>query len=122
MSAVYETTFILRPDSTDDDQKNISEKVKTIIQNHEGQVMGQEDWGRRRFAYPINKENRGQYLYFYYRGNNSLVAELERNLRINEKVIRFLTVSIAKEFDEKIHKYKPSVNVAVEERREVQNG
>lgn len=110
----YETTYILRPDINEDGQKALLEKLKGIVQAHQGQVVATEDWGKRRLAYTIKKENRGYYTYILYAGNNSLVAELERNLRISEHVLRFLTVKLADDFDPVTFKRRPTPNVASE--------
>ena len=108
----YETTYILRPDVSDAAAKTFLEKLKGIIVAHQGQVVAIEDWGKRRLAYPIQKETRGYYTYIFYTGNNALVAELERNLRINEQVIRFLSVHIGDDFDSAVFKRKPTANLA----------
>lgn len=110
----YETTFILRPDTTDSAQKGLMEKLKGIIQSHGGQLSVVEDWGRRRLAYPIQNESKGHYMYLLYSGNNSLVAELERNMRISEHVIRFLSVKLGDDFDAAKHKRRAMPNAAVE--------
>jgi small subunit ribosomal protein S6 len=95
----YETTFITRIDQTDDSFKALKEKIESIIQSFGGTLVYQEDWGKRRLAYPIEKEIRGQYTHFVYNGKPGVVAEIERNLRLHDSVMRFLTVVIAKEFD-----------------------
>ncbi len=95
----YETTFITRVDITDEALATLKEKLTTLITTFGGEVAYQEDWGKRRFAYPIQKEVRGQYTYIVYSGKPGVVAELERNLRLNESVLRFLTVNLANEFD-----------------------
>ncbi|MBI3543420.1 MAG: 30S ribosomal protein S6 [Deltaproteobacteria bacterium] len=132
----YETTYILRADVSDEVQKTFLEKLKGIITTAGGQVIAVEDWGRRRLAYPIQKENRGYYTYLLYTGNNALVAELERNLRINEQALRFLSVKLEDDFDPATFKRRPSPNLAptvgvtpvtpvgapVEERKEVTHG
>lgn len=110
----YETTYITRPDVSDEQQKSFLEKVKSVIQAHEGQVVATEDWGKRRLAYPIQKETRGYYTYLMFTGNNALVAELERNLRINEQVLRFLSVKLGDDFDPAKIKRKPTPNVAAQ--------
>lgn len=131
----YETTYILRPDVTEDGQKTFLEKLKGIIAAYGGQVVAVEDWGKRRLAYPIQKESRGYYTYILFTGNNALVAELERNMRINEQVIRFLSIKISDDYDPTKVKRKPTPNVAgpavgpvgvtpvsTEERREASHG
>lgn len=107
----YETTYIMRADISDDANKSFLEKLKGIIAAHGGQVIAVEDWGKRRLAYAIEKETRGYYTYILYTGNNTLVAELERNLRINEQAMRFLTVKLENDFDPKEFKRKPTPNV-----------
>jgi small subunit ribosomal protein S6 len=106
----YETTMIFRPDSSDENIRSFVEKLKGIIQTHNGQVLSVEEWGRRKLAYTIKKESRGYYVYLMFTGNNSVVAELERNMRINEQVIRFLSIHVQDDFDVKNYKRKPTPN------------
>lgn len=103
----YEITFITRIDLTDDALKALKDKVEGIIQAYGGSLVYQEDWGKRRLAYPINKEIRGHYTHFVFNGKPTVVAEIERNLRLNESVMRFLTIQLAKEFD--VEKYLKDV-------------
>ena len=78
-----------------------------IIQAHQGTVGNYEDWGTRRLSFDIQKESRGRDIYFGYTGNNGTVAELERNFRINENVVRFLSVVLDQEDNLELVK-KPS--------------
>jgi small subunit ribosomal protein S6 len=103
----YETTLIAKANTSEEQITSLRTKVESIIQAHDGQVGNFEDWGTRRLSYDIEKESRGRYLYFGFLGNNSLVAELERNLRINESVVRFLSINVAEEDDIELVK-KPS--------------
>lgn len=97
--AGYETTIIARPDITVEAQKALIDKYKAIIEAHGGTIVLLEDWGRRKLTYPIKNETRGNYIYMVYTGNSSLVTELERNIRINETIIRFLSVQLGDDFD-----------------------
>ena len=103
----YESTVITKPNTTEDQVNAIRTKVEGIIQQHQGTVGNFEDWGTRRLSYEIQKESRGRYIYFAYTGNNGTVAEIERNLRINENVVRYLSVNLSKEDDLEMIK-KPS--------------
>lgn len=103
----YETTLIAKAGTSEDQVNALRQKVEGIIQTHQGQVGNFEDWGTRRLSFEIQKENRGRYLYFAFTGNNGTVAELERNFRINENVVRFLSVNLSKEDDLELCK-KPS--------------
>jgi small subunit ribosomal protein S6 len=103
----YETTVITKANASEDQVQALRQKVEGIVTAHQGQIGNFEDWGTRRLSYEINKENRGRYLYFGFVANNETVAELERNFRINENVVRFLSVNLAKEDDLELVK-KPS--------------
>jgi small subunit ribosomal protein S6 len=103
----YETTLIAKAQTNEDQVAAIRQKVETIVQTHEGQVGNFEDWGTRRLSYEIQKENRGRYLYFAFTGNNGTVAELERNFRINENIVRYLSANLSKTDDLELTK-KPS--------------
>ena len=94
----YETTLITRAEMTDDALKTLRDRMAAIVATYGGEVVMQEDWGKRKLAYPIQKETRGQYTYIVYSGKPGIVHELERNLRIHEHVLRFLTVNLAEEF------------------------
>jgi small subunit ribosomal protein S6 len=103
----YETTVITKASASEDQIQALKSKVEGIIQAHQGQLGNFEDWGTRRLSFEIQKENRGRYLYFGFVGNSETVAELERNFRINENVVRFLSVNLAQEDDLELVK-KPS--------------
>jgi small subunit ribosomal protein S6 len=95
----YETTFITRSDMSDDALKTLNERLANVVTNYKGTVVIAEDWGKRKMAYPIEKESRGHYTYLVYSGTGDVVHEIERNLRLNEHVMRFLTVNLAAEFN-----------------------
>lgn len=103
----YETIFILQPDLTDDDVKAITEKAQDVIANLQGALLRLDDWGARKLAYPIQKFPRGRYFYLRFDGGADLVAELERRLRLDEKVLRYLTVNITNEPEKKAAERKP---------------
>lgn len=95
----YETTFITRSELSDDALKGIQEKLKSVVGQYDGDLVLTEDWGKRKLAYPIQKESRGHYTYMVYTGKGDVVHEIERNLRLQDHVLRFLTVNLEKEFD-----------------------
>ncbi len=90
----YETIYILQPDLSEDEIKVIADKVQDVISSYKGDFNRLEDWGVRKLAYSIGKFNRGRYLYLRYDGGRELIAELERRLRLDEKVLRFQSVNI----------------------------
>ena len=94
----YETVFITRPEMSDAQYGELQERVKGAIKGFGGDTVLSEDWGSRRMAYKIQKESNGRYTYIVYTGKGDVVAEVERNLRLNDQVLRFVSVNIASEF------------------------
>lgn len=95
----YETTFISRPELTDEGLKALQERLAQVVSSFQGEIVLTEDWGKKKLAYPISKETRGHYTYFVYTGKGDVVHEIERNLRLHDHVLRFLTVNLNEEFD-----------------------
>jgi small subunit ribosomal protein S6 len=89
----YETVFILDPAIGDDRTAEEVERAKSAIESAKGEVVDIQRWGKRKLAYEIKKKREGVYTVLKYRADGSAVTELERNLRLSEPVIRFLTVA-----------------------------
>ncbi|GFO61137.1 30S ribosomal protein S6 [Geomonas silvestris] len=94
---MYETIYIVQPDLGDEELKGLSTKVQEIIASMNGDFKRLEDWGVRKLAYPINKNPRGRYFYLRFDGDSALIAELERRLRLDDKVIRYQSVKLETE-------------------------
>jgi small subunit ribosomal protein S6 len=117
--AGYETTFITRSEMTDDALKALQERLIHVVGSFQGEVVLSEDWGKRKLAYTIQKETRGHYTYLVYSGKGEVVHEMERNLRLHEHVLRFLTVNLETEFDpEAFRKRRAEVHAAAKRREE----
>jgi len=95
----YETTYIVRPDISDVDADRVIERVRKAIRENAGKVIGVNNWGKRKLAYEIQRHQKGIYVHWHYAANNSAVAEVERNLRMLEPVLRFLTVRLTDQID-----------------------
>ncbi len=104
----YETIYILQPDLSEDDIKVVADKVQDVITSYKGNFQRLEDWGIRKLAYSINKCTRGRYLYLRYDGGRELIAELERRLRLDEKVLRFQSVNITDQPEKPVAEKKPA--------------
>ena len=114
----YETTVITRAEMSDDNLKVLQEKLNGVIAAFGGELITTEDWGKRKLSYPIQKETRGQYTYIVYTGKGEVVHEIERNLRLHDHVLRFLTVNLEKEFEHEGFKKKRLDIQAAAKRRE----
>ena len=89
----YEIVFIAHPDLEENALNDVTEKVKGWVTEAGGTVLKADFWGRRRLAYAIRKQKEGQYVLFHTKMANEFGAELDRNLRFLEPVMRFLLVA-----------------------------
>ncbi len=95
----YETLFIINPDLNEEDTAATVEKFSGILTGG-GAAMGKVDlWGRRRMAYEVKKFSKGFFVLFDYGADPGAVAEMERNFKIDDRVIRFLTVKKSELYD-----------------------
>jgi small subunit ribosomal protein S6 len=88
----YETLFVVKPTLTDEETAAQIAKIKEVVSNNGGELLATNDMGMRKLAYQVEKHSRGYYTVLLYKAEGTLISELERNLRINEDVIKFLTV------------------------------
>lgn len=95
----YETIYILRPDTQNDRVADVNQRVRGIIEGLGGVVMNVDNWGKRKLAYEIKKELKGIYLFWQYLGSPQVVTEFERNMRMLDPVIRYMTVMTARDID-----------------------
>lgn len=90
----YEVVYILDPALTDADVAASLTKYGEIIARHGGCIFRQYNLGKKNLAYPIKKQSRGHYISLDCCGENTLVADMERALKLDEKVLRYLTVKM----------------------------
>ena len=90
----YETIYILKPDIDADSAEKIGTRLAEVVGRESGRLTKVESWGRRRLAYDIGKQRRGVYMYLKYLGGGKTVAEIERNLRLADGVIKYQTVLV----------------------------
>jgi len=95
----YETFIIIDPDLSDEERSPVFEKVKDLIQQEECLLIMLDEWGDRRLAYEIKKKSRGYYVRLDYCGTGKLVEEIERFSRIDDRVMKYMTVLLDKHAD-----------------------
>ncbi len=93
----YEVMYIAAPETADEDVTKLNESLQQIIENGGGSIVKTDVMGRRKLAYPINKKTEGFYTLFEIEGSGQEIAELERRMRINDAIIRYLTVRVDEE-------------------------
>lgn len=91
---IYEVMYIVDVDTPDDEVTRLNETLRGIISDQGGTITKNENMGRRQLAYPINRKNEGIYQLFEVEGSGSEIAELERRMRVNDQVIRYITVRV----------------------------
>lgn len=94
---LYEELFIVKPDSTDEQVDPLIEQFKQLIEKEGGKVELTEKWGVRKLAYKLGKFSEGYYILFKFEATGSLIKEVERRLRVNDLVIKYLTVRLDEE-------------------------
>lgn len=95
----YETIYVLRPDVSRDNAERIATRVEEVVARESGKLTQVETWGRRQLAYEVQRHKRGVYVYLKYLGGGALVNELERNLRMQDDVLKFQTVALRRDVD-----------------------
>ncbi len=116
----YETIIILHPDTTEEDQKAFFKKNKDILGSYEGEFHHVDTWGKRRLANHIDKVRMGQYFHATFEAKAECIAELERTMRINDKVLRFFH----KKLDDRIplpkhvENFRAIINNSIEKEKE----
>lgn len=91
----YETVFISDPDLKDQTRLDLYDKVRNIITKENGILLDFDDWGNKKLSYEIKKKLRGYYTCATYGGTGDLVKELERNFRLSDDVLKFMTILLS---------------------------
>ncbi|HQU83021.1 MAG TPA: 30S ribosomal protein S6 [Pyrinomonadaceae bacterium] len=94
---VYEVMFIADPATSDENIGKLNEAISSLVESQGGSVVRVDDIGRRKMAYEINKKKEGYYVLFEIEGSGQEIAELERRMRVNDTIIRFMTVRVDEE-------------------------
>ena len=95
----YETIFIIDNDLSEEGRSPILEKLENLIQQYNGLRVMFDEWGTKRLAYEIKKKARGYYVCLDYCGSGPLVNEIERFFRIDDRVLKYMTVVLDKDVD-----------------------
>jgi small subunit ribosomal protein S6 len=88
----YEAVFIVEPEKTEDQVVQMANDFKTFIEKEGGTVDHIEQWGKKKLTYQIGKARYGYFTMFHYSIAGPVVAKIERNLKLNESVIKFITL------------------------------
>ena len=92
----YETVFIVTPVLSEEQMKETVEKYTNFLKEHGAEIVYTNNWGMRKLAYPIKKKTTGFYYLIEFNAEGSLIADLEVAYKRDERLLRFLTVSLDK--------------------------
>lgn len=90
----YEVMYIVDPETADEKIAKLNDAVGKLIKKEGGTVVKVDDIGRKKLAYPIEKKEEGYYVLFEIEGSGQEIAELERRMRVNDMIMRYLTVRV----------------------------
>ncbi|CAA6813871.1 MAG: SSU ribosomal protein S6p [uncultured Sulfurovum sp.] len=117
----YETLYVLKPTLTDEETANNIAKIEEILVKNGAEILATDKMGMRKLAYPVQKNERGVYTIVYFKAEGTIVNELERNLKFNEEVIKYLTVKYTKQKEvAQFEKLVTAANVVREEPKAVE--
>ena len=102
----YESVIILNATLEDTQIDSLLDRIQEQITSNGGQILNVDKWGRKRLAYPIQKSKSGYYVVQQFEAPRELISKLERNFRLDETVIRYLTIKLEKKDLEQISKVK----------------
>lgn len=95
----YEIIYIVNPNLNDEEYHELLKKYSGIIEGLKGVIIKTQEWGKQRLAYRIRKFYNGVYVYVEFCAENTSIAELERNLKLDDNILKFQTVKLADQAD-----------------------
>ena len=104
----YETIYIMQPSVDPDEADRVAARIKDIVETRKGKLLKIDNWGKRKLAYPINKSSRGVFVFLKYLGFEDMVAEIERNLRLLDSVVRYQTVLMNRDVKQDTYAIDPA--------------
>jgi small subunit ribosomal protein S6 len=106
----YETIIITDPDLSAEQREPVLQRVNDVVEQGDGYLALTDEWGARKLAYEVKKKDRGYYIRFDYCGTGAVVDEIERFFRIDDRILKYMTVLVDKTAD--IEKIKEEIAAA----------
>lgn len=95
----YETIYIVDPTIKDEDHQGVIKKFQNLIEKEKGVFIKVNEWGKQRLAYEIKNFDKGSYILMDYCGDSGITAKLERDLKLDDRVLKYQTVKLADTVD-----------------------
>ena len=111
---MYESAVLINAALEDDQIQSIISRIKELISSNDGEITDVEDWGRKRLAYMIKKNKIGYYVIIRFSAQPELISMLERFYKLDENILRYLTIKLSKNALEQIEKNKTQLTAEAE--------
>lgn len=108
----YETIYLLKADTPDEQVEEIKERLRAMVSRESGKVIRFTNQGKRKTAFTVGKNARALYMHCLYIGGSGLVAELERNLKMIDTVMKFQSIRLADDVDFDARQVEQDIKVA----------
>lgn len=95
----YETIYIANPNLDDEALKEVVTKFSDLIKKQRGSIVKIDEWGKRKMAYEVKRFDKGHYILLDFCGLPEMVTELERNLKLDDRILKYSTVKIDEDVD-----------------------
>lgn len=102
----YETLYLINPDLADEDYGDVVTKFSGLVEKEKGVVTNVDEWGRKPLAYAVKKFDKGYYVLLQYCGEPGIVIELEREMKLDDRVLQYQTVKLSNNADPEALKAK----------------
>ena len=103
---MYESAVLISAALEEDQIQSIISRIKELISSNDGEITDIEDWGRKRLAYMIKKSKIGYYIIFQFNAYPQIISTLEKFYKLDENILRYLTIKLTKNALEQIEKNK----------------
>lgn len=110
----YETIFIVNPQIVGDEYTAVIDKFKGVLTDQNAEILNVDEWGTKRLAYPVKKQEQGTYVLVNYNAENVVIKEFERRMRLDDAIIKFQTLILENGYEPA----KAAEEVAAEEASE----
>jgi len=90
--SLYESIFVVRPSLSDEDTNKLIDKMKGVLEKAGATLLKFENWGKKKLAYEVKRERKGTFVYLHFKSAGGVVGELERSYRLEDSILKFLTV------------------------------
>lgn len=105
----YECFFMIQPELSEEAMAAVSAKLQGVVETNGGTIVSYDPWGKKKLAYPVKKNSYGYYILMTFASGPELVTELERIMRLDERVLKFITVKL-----EDVYSPEPEQDVETE--------